>query len=108
MVRVIKLMIGCQGQWRAGKKDPQAPWVVGSKGRTPARGQCTAKGYYNIETSLIIRNKHTVKDIIEQEFEHSALVLIDVQDYRKITLWRQILRSNKKGRLKACLFYYNA
>jgi len=38
MVRVIKLMIGCQGQWRAGKKDPQAPWVMVRKGQTAAQG----------------------------------------------------------------------
>ena len=43
MLRVIKLMIGCQGQWRAGKKDPQAPWVVGSKGQTSAQAQCTVE-----------------------------------------------------------------
>ena len=50
---------------------------MGSKGQTSARGQCTAKDYYNIETSLIIRNKDTGKNRIEKELKHSALVLID-------------------------------
>ena len=44
MKRGINLVIGCQGQWRAGKKDTQAPWVVGNKDQTAAQVQCTAKG----------------------------------------------------------------
>jgi len=34
MERGIKLLIGFQGQWRAGRKDPQASWVVGDEGAT--------------------------------------------------------------------------
>jgi hypothetical protein len=30
MKRGINLVIGCQGQWRAGKKDPQAPGFMGN------------------------------------------------------------------------------
>jgi len=51
MVGVIETVIGCEGQWRAGKKNTQTPWVMGIKGlpafclegQTSAQGQCTAK-----------------------------------------------------------------
>ena len=36
--RGINLPIGWQGQWRAGKKDPQAPGLMGNKGQATAQG----------------------------------------------------------------------
>jgi hypothetical protein len=36
MEREINLLIGFQGQWRAGRKDPQASWTLGCK--VPAFG----------------------------------------------------------------------
>jgi hypothetical protein len=36
MERGIKLLMGFQGQWRAGRKDPQASWALGCE--VPAYG----------------------------------------------------------------------
>jgi hypothetical protein len=34
-IKAIKLKIERQGQWRAGKKDPQTSWIMGSEGKAP-------------------------------------------------------------------------
>src|SRR4030042_6300849 len=39
MERGIKLLIGFQGQWRAGRKDPQASWTLECEGQTPSRSE---------------------------------------------------------------------